>query len=112
MRSLVYASPIDSDEALVARIAVVAGYIRKMPRVFANVRQSLRRRVVCIFAGGHFFEQFFVITQASHCLGRLRIPFANDAIDHGTSSKLQRLHHRRSEIVDHQAIAITFPTHY
>ncbi|GFT54691.1 uncharacterized protein TNCV_958751 [Trichonephila clavipes] len=37
MKSLVYASPVDSDEALVARIAVVAGDIRKMPGVFANV---------------------------------------------------------------------------
>ncbi|GFY17479.1 transposable element Tc3 transposase [Trichonephila clavipes] len=33
---LVYASPVNSDEAL------VAGYIREMPGVFANVRQSLR----------------------------------------------------------------------
>ncbi|GFY34323.1 uncharacterized protein TNCV_2506261 [Trichonephila clavipes] len=30
MNSLVYASPVDSDEALVARIAVVAGDIREM----------------------------------------------------------------------------------
>ncbi|GFW43500.1 hypothetical protein TNCV_4768531 [Trichonephila clavipes] len=44
MKSLVYGSPVDSDEALVARIAVVAGEIREMPGVFANVRHSLRRR--------------------------------------------------------------------
>ncbi|GFX69960.1 uncharacterized protein TNCV_2099781 [Trichonephila clavipes] len=44
MKSLVYASPVDSDEALVARVALVAGDIREMPGVFANVRQSLRRR--------------------------------------------------------------------
>ncbi|PRD36000.1 UNVERIFIED_CONTAM: hypothetical protein NCL1_09943 [Trichonephila clavipes] len=31
MKSLVYASPIDFDETLVARIAVVAGDIREMP---------------------------------------------------------------------------------
>ncbi|GFT79750.1 uncharacterized protein TNCV_1293871 [Trichonephila clavipes] len=31
MKSTVYASPIDSDEALVAKIAVVAGDIREMP---------------------------------------------------------------------------------
>ncbi|GFW86614.1 uncharacterized protein TNCV_4333981 [Trichonephila clavipes] len=31
IKSLVYASPIDSDEALVAKIAVVAGEIREMP---------------------------------------------------------------------------------
>ncbi|GFV39938.1 uncharacterized protein TNCV_1808501 [Trichonephila clavipes] len=43
MKSLVYASPVDFDEALVGRIAVVAGEIREMPGVFANVRHSLRR---------------------------------------------------------------------
>ncbi|GFU37372.1 uncharacterized protein TNCV_4273481 [Trichonephila clavipes] len=36
--------PVDSDEALVASIAVVAGEIREIPGVFANVRHSLRRR--------------------------------------------------------------------
>ncbi|GFU58687.1 hypothetical protein TNCV_1278491 [Trichonephila clavipes] len=41
MKSLVYASIVDSDKALVARIAVVAGDIREMPGVFANVRKSL-----------------------------------------------------------------------
>ncbi|GFV14714.1 hypothetical protein TNCV_2586871 [Trichonephila clavipes] len=45
MKSLAYASPVDSDEALVARIAVVAGEIREMPGVFTNVRHSLRRRL-------------------------------------------------------------------
>ncbi|GFV07671.1 hypothetical protein TNCV_4941731 [Trichonephila clavipes] len=44
MKSLVYLSPVDSDEALVARIAVVAGEIRETPGVFANVGESLRRR--------------------------------------------------------------------
>ncbi|GFW42557.1 hypothetical protein TNCV_4257511 [Trichonephila clavipes] len=48
--SLVDASPVDSDEALVARIAVIAGEFREMPGVFASVQQSLRRRCeVCIF---------------------------------------------------------------
>ncbi|GFS78266.1 uncharacterized protein TNCV_3172211 [Trichonephila clavipes] len=42
MKSLIYASPVDSDEALVARIAVVAGDIQEMPGVFANLRQPLR----------------------------------------------------------------------
>ncbi|GFT42462.1 hypothetical protein TNCV_1787351 [Trichonephila clavipes] len=45
MKSLVYKSPVDSDEALVARIAVIEGEIREMPGVFANVRRSLRQRV-------------------------------------------------------------------
>ncbi|GFU05864.1 retrovirus-related Pol polyprotein from transposon 412 [Trichonephila clavipes] len=59
MKSLVYTSPVDSDEALVARIAVIAGDMREIPRVFANVRQSLRQRCeACIFASGCSFAQF------------------------------------------------------
>ncbi|GFV44685.1 uncharacterized protein TNCV_212381 [Trichonephila clavipes] len=59
MKSLVNASPVDSDVSLVARIAVVAGEIQEMLGVFANVRHSLRRWCeACIFAGGCFFEQF------------------------------------------------------
>ncbi|GFU97995.1 uncharacterized protein TNCV_232721 [Trichonephila clavipes] len=57
MKILVYARPVDSNEALVTRIAVISGEIREMTGVFANVRHSLRRRCeVCIFAGGCFFE--------------------------------------------------------
>ncbi|GFV18926.1 uncharacterized protein TNCV_4758111 [Trichonephila clavipes] len=41
LKSLVCASPVDSDEALVARIAVVAGETREMPGLFAYVRHSL-----------------------------------------------------------------------
>ncbi|GFX83550.1 hypothetical protein TNCV_324991 [Trichonephila clavipes] len=67
MKSIAYASLIDYDEALVARIAVVAGDIREMHGVFANVRQSLRwRREACIFADGRSFEQLFVIPQKNH----------------------------------------------
>ncbi|GFX91890.1 hypothetical protein TNCV_3577201 [Trichonephila clavipes] len=44
MNSLVYAKPVNSYDALVARIVVVAGDIQEMPGVFANVGQSLRRR--------------------------------------------------------------------
>ncbi|PRD18050.1 UNVERIFIED_CONTAM: hypothetical protein NCL1_62174 [Trichonephila clavipes] len=59
MKSLTYASPVDSNEALVARIAVVAGEIREMPGVFANVQHSLCQRCeTCIYADGCFFEQF------------------------------------------------------
>ncbi|GFU10584.1 uncharacterized protein TNCV_2700641 [Trichonephila clavipes] len=59
MKSLVYVSPVDSYEALVARIAVVAGEIWEMSGIFANFRHSLRRWCeACIFAGGRFFEQF------------------------------------------------------
>ncbi|GFS86083.1 transposable element Tcb2 transposase [Trichonephila clavipes] len=48
MKSLVYASLVDSDEALVARIAGVSGDIREMQSVFAFVRQSLRRRCTAV----------------------------------------------------------------
>ncbi|GFW64951.1 hypothetical protein TNCV_392171 [Trichonephila clavipes] len=44
MKSLVYACPVDFDETLFVRIAVVACEIREMPGVFVNVRHSLRRR--------------------------------------------------------------------
>ncbi|GFT97157.1 uncharacterized protein TNCV_3858181 [Trichonephila clavipes] len=41
IKSLVYASPVDSDKFLFAIIAVVAGEIREMFRVFANVQYLL-----------------------------------------------------------------------
>ncbi|GFS54051.1 hypothetical protein TNCV_3762471 [Trichonephila clavipes] len=72
MKSLVYASPVDSDEALVAKIAVVAGEIREVPGVFANVRHSLRRWYeACTFAGGRFFEQFLRFRKKI-----MRVPFS------------------------------------
>ncbi|GFS61387.1 uncharacterized protein TNCV_3105651 [Trichonephila clavipes] len=37
MKSIVYASSVDSDEAMVAKIAVVEGDIREILQVFANV---------------------------------------------------------------------------
>ncbi|GFW92263.1 uncharacterized protein TNCV_3541491 [Trichonephila clavipes] len=59
MKNLVYPSPVDSDETLVSKIAVVASEIRKMSRVFADVRHFLHRRCeACIFVGGRIFEQF------------------------------------------------------
>ncbi|GFS62717.1 uncharacterized protein TNCV_3201711 [Trichonephila clavipes] len=59
MKSIVYASRVDSNEALVARIAVVADEIQEMLGVFANVPYSCRWRCeACIFAGGRFFQLF------------------------------------------------------
>ncbi|GFU86811.1 uncharacterized protein TNCV_1342561 [Trichonephila clavipes] len=59
MKSLAFAIPVDSDEALVARIDVVKGENRELPLVFVNVRHSLHWRCeACIFAGGRFFEHF------------------------------------------------------
>ncbi|GFV48392.1 uncharacterized protein TNCV_3026621 [Trichonephila clavipes] len=43
MKSLVYASPVNSDEALGARIIVVAGEIQEMQMIFANVRHFVHR---------------------------------------------------------------------
>ncbi|GFV59735.1 hypothetical protein TNCV_1908061 [Trichonephila clavipes] len=57
MKSLVYASPVDSSEVLVTMIDVAASEIREMSGVFTNVRQSLRRQCeTCIFAGERSFE--------------------------------------------------------
>ncbi|GFW88719.1 uncharacterized protein TNCV_2833791 [Trichonephila clavipes] len=59
MKSLVYTNPVDSDEALIAKIAVVASDIREMPGVFPNARQFLFLWCeACIFAGGRSFGQF------------------------------------------------------
>ena len=38
-----YESLIDSNENLVARISVIAGYMREMPGVFGKIRHSLYR---------------------------------------------------------------------
>lgn len=57
LKSLVYDTPVDNAEELVARIAVAAGEIRDMPGVFQNVRMSMRRRCeACIVARGRNFE--------------------------------------------------------
>ncbi|GFT04312.1 uncharacterized protein TNCV_1928731 [Trichonephila clavipes] len=57
MKSLVYDTPVDNAEELVARIAVAAGEIRNSPGVFQNVRMSKRRRCeACIVARGRNFE--------------------------------------------------------
>ncbi|GFT21471.1 uncharacterized protein TNCV_2307291 [Trichonephila clavipes] len=57
MKSLVYDTPVDNAEELVARIAVAAGEIRNSPGVFQNVRMSMRRRCeACIVARGRNFE--------------------------------------------------------
>ncbi|GFW85226.1 DUF4817 domain-containing protein [Trichonephila clavipes] len=57
IKSLVYDTPVDNAEELVARIAVAAGEIRNSPGVFQNVRMSMRRRCeACIVARGRNFE--------------------------------------------------------
>ncbi|GFV20962.1 hypothetical protein TNCV_2280061 [Trichonephila clavipes] len=61
MRRLVYASLVESDEALVARIAVVAGEIWKMLGEFSEVRHSLRLWCeACIFVVVAFSSSFLI----------------------------------------------------
>ena len=63
----VYARPIDSNEDLVARIAIVAGDTREIPGVITNVCSSLGRRCeACIVACGGSLKQFLVIPHEHH----------------------------------------------
>lgn len=58
LKHLVYETPVDSDEDLVARISVAAACVREIPGIFERVRQSLHRRCqACIHTGGRNFEQ-------------------------------------------------------
>ncbi|GBO19365.1 hypothetical protein AVEN_111275-1 [Araneus ventricosus] len=57
VESLVYQTPVNSAEDLVASIAAAAGEVRDTPGIFANVRSSMRRRCeACITARGRNFE--------------------------------------------------------
>ncbi|GBL99529.1 hypothetical protein AVEN_68805-1 [Araneus ventricosus] len=58
LKSLVHATPVDSDDDPVARISVDAARVREIPAIFERVRQSLHRRCqACITVGGRNFEQ-------------------------------------------------------
>ncbi|GFW05831.1 uncharacterized protein TNCV_603031 [Trichonephila clavipes] len=57
MKSLVYETPVNSAEELVARISATAGEIRNTPEMLSNVRRSMKRRCeACITCGGCQFE--------------------------------------------------------
>ena len=57
MKTLVYDTPVDNAEELVAEIAVAAREIRVILGVFQNVRIfMLRRCEVCIVADGGSFK--------------------------------------------------------
>ncbi|GBN89584.1 hypothetical protein AVEN_22053-1 [Araneus ventricosus] len=57
VKSLVYKSPVNSAEDLVARIAAAAEEVRNMPGIFFNVRSSMHQRCeACITARGCNFE--------------------------------------------------------
>ncbi|GFX50217.1 uncharacterized protein TNCV_2782391 [Trichonephila clavipes] len=55
MKSLVYETPVNSTEELVARISAAAGEIRSTPEMLSNVRRSMKRRCE-ITCGGRQFE--------------------------------------------------------
>ncbi|GFX68258.1 transposable element Tcb2 transposase [Trichonephila clavipes] len=48
---LVYETPVNSAEELVARISAAAGEIRNTPEMFSNVRRSMKRRIESHAAG-------------------------------------------------------------
>ncbi|GFU94576.1 uncharacterized protein TNCV_1265471 [Trichonephila clavipes] len=57
MKSLVYETPVNSAEELVARISTAAGEMRNTPEMLSNVRRSMKRRCeACITCGGRQFE--------------------------------------------------------
>ncbi|GBO34944.1 hypothetical protein AVEN_219592-1 [Araneus ventricosus] len=57
MKTLVYDTPIDSVEDVVARLSVTAEEIQDLPEIFQNVRNSMRRRCeACMTASGRNFE--------------------------------------------------------
>ncbi|GFU30707.1 uncharacterized protein TNCV_1444311 [Trichonephila clavipes] len=57
MKSLVYETPVNSAEELVARISVAAGEIGNTLEILSNDRRSMKRRCeACITCGGHHFE--------------------------------------------------------
>ncbi|GBM99322.1 hypothetical protein AVEN_264626-1 [Araneus ventricosus] len=58
LKSLVYATLVDSDEDIVDRISAAAARVREIPGIFESVRRSLHRRCqACISVGGRNFEQ-------------------------------------------------------
>ncbi|GFU46256.1 hypothetical protein TNCV_2155811 [Trichonephila clavipes] len=53
MKSLVFETPVNSAEELVARISAAAWEIRNTPEMLSNVRRSMKRRCeACITCGG------------------------------------------------------------
>lgn len=58
LKSLMYETPIESAEELVARLSAAAGEVRDTSGVFQRVRESLLRRcTACIASNGQCFEQ-------------------------------------------------------
>ena len=59
MKSLIYETPVQSEEDPIARIATAAGDISDRPRTIKRVHESLENRCrLCITCNGRQFEQF------------------------------------------------------
>ena len=58
VKSLVYETPVQSEQDLIGRIVEASARIAETAGVFERVRQSLHRRFqACIAADGRHFEQ-------------------------------------------------------
>jgi hypothetical protein len=56
-KTIVYAAPVDNEEALNHRTVVVCRTIRNYPGIFERMRRSMMRRVEgCIESHGGYFE--------------------------------------------------------
>ena len=59
MKSLIYETPVNSREDLVARIVAAAGEVQDKPDMLERVLHSIYRRYnTCVQVGGRSFEQF------------------------------------------------------
>lgn len=57
MKDLVYSTPVNSEEDLVARVVAAAGFIQD-DVVFDNIRESMIKKCrFCNQVGGRHFEQ-------------------------------------------------------
>jgi hypothetical protein len=56
IKTLIYTSPVDSEDDFIARIVEAAATIRQKPGIFGRTRQSLLRRRLCAEVGGRTFE--------------------------------------------------------
>ncbi|KAJ4439433.1 hypothetical protein ANN_07557 [Periplaneta americana] len=60
-KSIVYETPMDTTEELVARIILSFDDLRNRPQIFRKIRRSIKRRyTLCSNSGGRNFEQFLL----------------------------------------------------
>lgn len=59
IKTIVYETPVDTVEELVARIILAFDDLRDRPQIFRRIRRSIiRRYMLCVNNGGRNFEQF------------------------------------------------------